>query len=120
MPRLAKRINEGCEYPRWYGFAYRDWMRNQAVCYPLGLNWLAGLLHEGHIRLAHGIFHRADKFSVALLVANVEGQSRGIEIERGWRQHLLEQAFERGVAEGKRQALAAVEYALHPRIMVAG
>lgn len=77
---IAKRICEGEEYPRGYGFAYRDWMRNQAICYPVGLNWLAGALHEAWNRLRHGPFHNADRFDHQLIMANIAGQARGIEI----------------------------------------
>lgn len=111
MP-IAKRVNEGCEYPTGYGFAYRDWMRNQAVCYPLGLNWLVGLLHKAHMVLAHGIFRDPDAISLQLIHANIAGQSRGIEIEREYTASRLARAKADGFRDGWRQAFERMEQQL--------
>jgi hypothetical protein len=37
-----------CMPPDWYGIAYIDYMRNKAICYPVGLNWLVWLFRELH------------------------------------------------------------------------
>ena len=39
---LIKKIDQGEILPRFYGVAWIDWYRDQAVCLPLGLNLLAG------------------------------------------------------------------------------
>lgn len=82
---LAKRIPEGGMWPRGYGYAYREWDRNEAVCYPLGLNWLVGWVRMAWIALAHGPRNEPSATDMQLLQANLVGQSTGIAIgeERG-------------------------------------
>ena len=46
MKLSAKRIAEGEEYPKGYGFAYFDGAAMLAVCYPLGINWVIWLFHH--------------------------------------------------------------------------
>lgn len=98
---IAKRIDEGCEYPTGYGFAYRDWMRNQAVCYPVGLNWLAGVIHEAWIRLSHGPFHNADRFDHQLIMAHVAGHTAGTEQTTRRLTPRIQSAFDDGVRIGR-------------------
>ena len=43
--RIAIRIHEGETYPRWYGLAWIDFVRCEAVCYPIPLNVLARALY---------------------------------------------------------------------------
>ncbi|WP_305821379.1 hypothetical protein [Massilia brevitalea] len=38
---LIKKIAQGEILPRFYGVAWVDWYRDQAVCLPLGFNLLA-------------------------------------------------------------------------------
>ena len=38
---LIKKINQGGLLPRFYGVAWVDWYRDQAICLPLGLNLAA-------------------------------------------------------------------------------
>lgn len=41
---IRKYCYQGVEIPRWYGVAWRDYLCNQVVCYPVGLNWLAAVV----------------------------------------------------------------------------
>jgi len=35
---MKKIIDEGMRIPKGYGIAWRDFARDQAICYPIGLN----------------------------------------------------------------------------------
>lgn len=43
---VKKVINEGEAIPKYYGIAYRDYLRYQAVCYPIVLNLIIRYLRE--------------------------------------------------------------------------
>ena len=47
--KIKKTVEEGAEVPRGYGFAWREYFPYQGtVCYPLGLNKLAGWARRLH------------------------------------------------------------------------
>lgn len=35
------KINEGTAIPKGYGIAWRDFIRNRAICFPIPFNWFA-------------------------------------------------------------------------------
>lgn len=51
---LVKRINEGERIPHMYGIAWRSYITRQAVCLPLGLNVVAGLVRDCYHGIAQG------------------------------------------------------------------
>ena len=50
---LIKRISQGDMIPRFYGVAWRDYYRNQAVCLPIGLNLIAALVRMVYHRIQY-------------------------------------------------------------------
>lgn len=51
---LVKKINEGEIIPAWYGVAWKDWMRREAVCMPIGVNLIAQLARWIYFEVKHG------------------------------------------------------------------
>jgi len=51
---IRKTVNPGELLPAWYGVAWIDYMRNQAVCYPVPLNLLAALVRCVYMFAKHG------------------------------------------------------------------
>lgn len=49
---VKKVINEGEAIPKYYGIAYRDYLRYQAVCYPIVLNLIIRYLRELYFIIA--------------------------------------------------------------------
>jgi hypothetical protein len=52
--RIVKRINHGEMIPPFYGIAWVEYPRPEAVCLPVPLNMLAGMAREFWIFLKHG------------------------------------------------------------------
>lgn len=58
---LIKRINNGDLLPSFYGIAWVDLYRNQAVCLPLGLNALVAVCRSAYHSVRHaGLIVRAN------------------------------------------------------------
>ena len=51
---LVKRIREGEMIPSWYGVAWDDWMRREAVCLPFGVNIVAQFARAVYFEVKHG------------------------------------------------------------------
>ncbi len=50
---LIKYENNGEMLPRFYGAAWFDWLRNRAVCLPLGLNVLVAVARSVYFSVKH-------------------------------------------------------------------
>lgn len=85
-----KKITNGELIPRFYGVAWFDWYRSQAVCLPLGLNVLAALgrslyysiKHAGRIVMANPRDAYAQGLSDGR--AQAEGLRAGVEPTQPW------------------------------------
>ena len=52
MDKMIIRISQGEEIPRGYGIAYRDYVRDIAICYPIIINWIVWIFRELYIRIS--------------------------------------------------------------------
>jgi hypothetical protein len=51
---IVRRVNEGFVLPRFYGVAWFDCMRRQAVCLPMPLNFIVGVARSSWYWAKHG------------------------------------------------------------------
>ena len=86
--KFLKEIPEGGRWPRWYGFAYRNPEKLNAVCAPLPLNFIVGALWKLRIWMKLG-FGRKDSLSEQLNFAYIDARSQREHIR------LLEQELNR-------------------------
>lgn len=61
MFALRYYVPDGERAPRWYGFAWYDWLRGQAVAYPIPLNWIAWFVRASYYRLAKTPYAKIDR-----------------------------------------------------------
>jgi hypothetical protein len=52
--QIVKRIRPAEMLPAFYGIAWRDWLRDEAICLPVPLNVLARLARAGWVWLRVG------------------------------------------------------------------
>jgi len=54
MFQIRKYVAHGDVIPPWYGIAWHDFYRDWAVCYPMPVNMVAGVLYVVYLWLRHG------------------------------------------------------------------
>lgn len=69
---LKKYVSQGETLPRFYGVAWRDYARLQAVCYPIPLNWLVFILREIYFLIAYLPKAPREKFESRVFSAGFE------------------------------------------------
>jgi len=77
--------------PRWYGLAYWDFPRAEAICYPIPLNLIVRAIRLFYFRLAIGLF--SPKFEKRWLETLHKAERRGWEIGK-------EYGYGQGKADG--------------------
>jgi hypothetical protein len=73
MMKLQKRIQHGQVIPFFYGIAWKDWVSNEAVCYPVPVNMLVAVSRSFFIWMKHGFLTRACDGREAFNQGMVEG-----------------------------------------------
>lgn len=89
-----KKITNGDLIPPYYGVAWFDWYRNQAVCLPIGLNVLAALGRTVYFSIKHAgrlvMANPRDAYAQGLRdgFAQFERERAGVQPQAPWSSHV--------------------------------
>lgn len=78
---MKKEIERGEIIPKYYGFAWEDYMRNVYICYLFPLNHIIGVLRRIWIKIRHHPFDDTDylKITIEQLREKIEKREKIIE-----------------------------------------
>jgi hypothetical protein len=89
---ISKVITPGEMMPKYYGLAYRDFLRDIAICYPFPFNYVVHIVRRYWIRVRYPRLR--DKY------AEWARQLIDMEYEKG-RTYGYKVGYEKGIKDGK-------------------